>query len=234
MANLSKPLWASDLLSVGIHYFAGVVDDAEEVLEKHKLSTQCTLQTDQPLYRSYKSFVSTFLHGRPRSVVLHCLERQSKSLKYTRDDVRDIDGKEGVFNVTGSSGNDHTISFGTNTNDTMPSCTCRDWIIWNIPCKHFFSVFRFYPLWDWNKLPDSYRDSAYLSTDTSSLNTFFDDTTGSEVERSRKKNQNPLKKRNIHRMRSRSYRYNQCVLLIIMNAPKVQMPRVNFRQFNYT
>ena len=40
MANLSKPeskplwamLWASDLLSVGIHYFAGVVDDAEEVL----------------------------------------------------------------------------------------------------------------------------------------------------------------------------------------------------------
>ena len=32
----SKPLWASDLLSVGIHYFAGVVDDAEEVLEKHK------------------------------------------------------------------------------------------------------------------------------------------------------------------------------------------------------
>ena len=29
MANLSKSLWASDLLSVGIHYFAGVVDDAE-------------------------------------------------------------------------------------------------------------------------------------------------------------------------------------------------------------
>ena len=66
--------WASDLLSVGIHYFAGVVDDAEEVLEKHKLSTQCTLQTDQPL-SFYKSFVPTFLHGRPRSVALHCLER---------------------------------------------------------------------------------------------------------------------------------------------------------------
>ena len=45
MANLSKPLWASDLLSVGKHYFAGVVDDAEEVLEKHKLSTQCTFGT---------------------------------------------------------------------------------------------------------------------------------------------------------------------------------------------
>ena len=74
------------------------------------------------------------------------------------------------------SGNDHTVSFGTNTNDTMPSCTCRDWITWNIPCKHFFLSSGFI-LWDWNKLPDSYRDSAYLSTDTSSLNTFFNECT---------------------------------------------------------
>ena len=103
-------------------------------------------------YRSYKSFVPTFLHGRPRSVVLHCLERQSKSLKYTRDDVRDIDGKEGVFNVTGSSGNDHTVSFGTNTNDTMPSCTCRDWITFGtFHASISFLSSGFIPLWDWNK-----------------------------------------------------------------------------------
>ena len=86
-----------------LHYFAGVVDDAEEVLEKYKLSIHSAHYKQTSHYRSYKSFVPTFLHGRPRSVVLHCLERQSKSLKYTRDDVRDIDGKEGVFNVTGCS-----------------------------------------------------------------------------------------------------------------------------------
>ena len=132
-------------------------------------------------YRSYKSFVPTFLHGRPRSVVLHCLERQTKSLKYTKDDVHDINEKEGVFNVTGSHGSCHVVSFGMNTSDMMPSCTCRDWTTWHIPCKHFFAVFRFHPEWNWNKLPQSYRDGAYLSTDSDSLNTFFDDTVRIEV-----------------------------------------------------
>ena len=42
--------------------------------------------------------------------------------------------------------------------------------------KHFFSIIWFYPLWDCSKLHYSYRDSAYLSNDTSSLNTFFEAT----------------------------------------------------------
>ena len=63
------PLWASDLLSVGIHYFAGVVDDAEEVLENiNSLHSAHYKQTSH--YHSYKSFVPTFLHDpRPRSVL---------------------------------------------------------------------------------------------------------------------------------------------------------------------
>ena len=50
-------------------------------------------------YRSYKSFVPEFLHGRPRSVIMHCLERRSKSLKYTQDDVCIISDDEGTFTV---------------------------------------------------------------------------------------------------------------------------------------
>ena len=96
--------------------------------------------------------------------------------------VRDI-----VFNVTGSSGNDHTVSFGTNTNDTMPSCTCRDWITWNIfHASISFLSSGFIPY----GIGTSYLTLTgivpqYLSTDTiaSSLNTFFDDITGSEVEK---------------------------------------------------
>ena len=34
------------------------------------------------MYRTYKSFVPSYLQGRPRSVILHCLERRSKALKY--------------------------------------------------------------------------------------------------------------------------------------------------------
>ena len=38
-------------------------------------------------YRSYNSFVPEYLHGRPRSTILQCLERRSKSLKFTEDDM---------------------------------------------------------------------------------------------------------------------------------------------------
>ena len=47
-------------------------------------------------YRSYKDFVPTYLHGRPRSTISHCLERRSKSLKYTSEDVTVIDEKDAL------------------------------------------------------------------------------------------------------------------------------------------
>ena len=40
-----KPSWARDLSSVGINYYGGVVDNAEEIIEKHKVSTQCSFGT---------------------------------------------------------------------------------------------------------------------------------------------------------------------------------------------
>ena len=126
-------------------------------------------------YRSYKSFVPEFLHGRPRSVIMHCLERRSKSLKYTQDDVCMISDDEGTFTVKGTNGNDHKVSFAKSSAETTPSCTCRDWVEWHIPCKHFFAIFRFYPAWNWASLPESYKTSAYLSTDTGALDTFFSD-----------------------------------------------------------
>ena len=45
MAEAPKPTWASDLSTVGIHYYAGIVENAEEVLEKHKLPTHSTFGT---------------------------------------------------------------------------------------------------------------------------------------------------------------------------------------------
>ena len=128
-------------------------------------------------YRSYKSFIHVpeFLHGRPRSVIIHCLERRSRSLKYTTEDVCLISDDEGTFTVKGSNSNHHCVSFGMNSTDTTPSCTCRDWVQWHIPCKHFWAVFRFYPAWYWARFPESYQRSAYLSTDTGALDTFFND-----------------------------------------------------------
>ena len=125
-----------------------------------------------PQYRSYKSFIPPFLHGRPRSIIVHCLERRSKSLKYTQEDVTLV-SNEGIFTVKGSKGSKHTVSFGVSDDSTEPSCTCRDWVEWHIPCKRFWAIFTFYPSWNWDAFPVTYRKSAYLSRDIGALNTFF-------------------------------------------------------------
>ena len=67
----------------------------------------------------------------------------------------------------------HTITFGSQTGEEMPSCTCKDWVRWKIPCKHFFAIFREVPEWSWQSLPAKYLQSAYLSTDGEALSEYF-------------------------------------------------------------
>ena len=45
MTEAIKPTWASNLSKVGLHYYAGIVENAEKVLEKHKLATHSTFGT---------------------------------------------------------------------------------------------------------------------------------------------------------------------------------------------
>lgn len=118
-------------------------------------------------YRTYNSIVPDYLHDRPKTTISHCLERRSKALKYTIEDVVLIDDEGGVFSVAGTSGKNHSVTF------TQPSCSCRDWITWNLPCKHFFAIFSHYPKWNWNSLPESYLNSPYLSTDHSAVASYF-------------------------------------------------------------
>jgi len=86
-------------------------------------------------YRQYKSFVPDYLHDRPRSVIKHCLERKAKSQKYVEDDTRCISDTEGIFEVKGTD-KIHRVKFGSKEEE--PSFTCKDWLKWKIPCKHFF------------------------------------------------------------------------------------------------
>ena len=124
-------------------------------------------------YRTYKSFVPDYLKGRPRSTILHCLHRKAKALKYSSDDVIVVDEQLGIFEVKGSKGKTHIAKFGLQ--DHMPQCTCLDWVQWNLPCKHFFAIFRIHSKWNWAKLPLEYLQSPYLTIDTESLGSHFGD-----------------------------------------------------------
>ena len=114
-------------------------------------------------YRTYNDFVPHYLHGRPRQVIIHCLERKSSSRKYDQSDIVSQDTIAGVFTIKGSSNKLHTVNFGTTTGE--PSCTCPDWIQWRIPCKHFFAVFKFFEQWGWESLPEQYTSQPHISSD---------------------------------------------------------------------
>ena len=115
-------------------------------------------------YRTYNSIVPDYLHDRPKTTISQCLERRSKALKYTMEDVVLIDDDGGVFSVTGTSGKNHGVT---------PSCSCHDWITWNLPCKHFFAIFSHYPKWNWNSLPENYLNNPYLNTDHCAVTSYF-------------------------------------------------------------
>ena len=124
------------------------------------------------MYRSYQSYIAPFLHNRPRSVILHCLDRTNSS-KILPQHVHDIDTAAGIFEVEKTSGGKHMVDFGLESPSQMPSCTCKDWVRHHLPCKHFFSIFTNRQDWGWDKRPSGYLQSAYLSTDERALDDFF-------------------------------------------------------------
>ena len=114
-------------------------------------------------YRSYNSFVPSFLKGRPRSVIIHCLQRMKKSQRFTKTDIEFSDETNGLFHLKSQSGKVHVVDFGVMTN--TPSCTCKDWIQFRIPCKHFFTVFDHAEQWKWESLPKHYLESPHITAD---------------------------------------------------------------------
>ena len=65
-----------------------------------------------PQYRSYKEFVPSYLHNRPRSVILHCLDRKTKSTKFSAHAIHDLDTENGIFEVEKSSDSKQVVNFG--------------------------------------------------------------------------------------------------------------------------
>ena len=73
----------------------------------------------------------------------------------------------GQFEVRGHSSKIHTVSFGKPSEH--PECSCKDWLAWHIPCKHFFTIFEHMRGWSWYSLPESFLSNEYMSADTRAL-----------------------------------------------------------------
>ena len=125
------------------------------------------------IYRVPASVVPSYLRGRPRTLIKHRFVRKTKSNKFTRDSIHETDTPSS-FEIIKESGAKHTVLFCTESDDQMPSCTCKDWARWHIPCKQFFfAIFRKISDWSWESLPTGYLRSAYLTTDNKALSDYF-------------------------------------------------------------
>lgn len=114
--------------------------------------------------------------GRPPLVIMHCMERMSKSRRYTKDEEKQLKDGCGTFHIE-SSGKTHTFGAATG----MPSSFCQDWFNWHIPCKHFFAVFRLFGNWTWDNLPPAYLSSPFISGDYEGVQTGLDSLLGDNV-----------------------------------------------------
>ena len=117
-------------------------------------------------YRFYNDNIPSFLQGRPRKIILHCLDRKGSSNKFTSEDIEYVDIQQGVFSVHSQKGKVYTVNFGTTSKDNMPYCT---WRTHHIPCKHFFAIFQHRESWSWNNLPIEYLESSYISMDSKAI-----------------------------------------------------------------
>jgi hypothetical protein len=72
------------------------------------------------IYRVPANVVPSYLQGRPRTLIKHCLVRKTKSNKFTRDSIHQKD-TPGSFEIIKDSGAKHTVSFFTESNNQMPS-----------------------------------------------------------------------------------------------------------------
>ncbi|XP_065657614.1 uncharacterized protein LOC136082384 [Hydra vulgaris] len=116
-------------------------------------------------FKQYSSNVPEFLINRPHHFIKHCLEKQNLA---NNTDLTKVQMKDpGVFVVNSFSvaNKNYLVHFGDEKN--MPKCSCNDWFRSSYLCKHFFVIFRKYPLtWGWESISSLYRSSPFLNIDT--------------------------------------------------------------------
>ena len=63
-----------------------------------KLFTKLENSQQSSMYPSYHSHVPSYLHNQPRSIIIHCLDRQTNSVKISAESIH-VDCENGIFKI---------------------------------------------------------------------------------------------------------------------------------------
>ena len=113
-------------------------------------------------FQSYREDIPHYLHGRPSSLIKHCLKRITSAEDIRATEITRINDLK--FSVKSQAKD--TVYYTVNVG--VPSCQCMDWKITKFPCKHMFAIFNNVEGVSWLSLPQAYRECAHLSFDKSS------------------------------------------------------------------
>ena len=97
------------------------------------------------------------------------MERIAKAQNIEADNVRAIqrdneNSEAKMFQIISmSSEGYHELYLGDKY--AFPTCTCKDWKKFLMPCKHFLAVFEHVPGVPWNSLGEIYTKSPFFSID---------------------------------------------------------------------
>ena len=113
-------------------------------------------------YKRYNLTMPKYLHNKPRPFLNHCEKRMKYASEIQLEHVREEGG--GNFKVQSQTNEVwYNLSFGSE--NVMPRCSCPDFCQTGMLCKHFFAIFNLYPKWQWDSLPERFRQSPHISLD---------------------------------------------------------------------
>ena len=112
-------------------------------------------------YRRYNRNVPVYLRDRPPQFVKHCLKSRYAAAEYQCSDISTVNFQKGEFNVRSKTNpkEKHLVNL------TTPECSCQAWKKTQYPCKHFFAIFSANVEWNFNSLPDKYKNSVFITLD---------------------------------------------------------------------
>ena len=111
----------------------------------------------------YSKIVPTYLHNRPRSFVLHCMERLESAKSIPESYIQEK--SRGILEVK-SSRKPQSKKYKVILDEkVMPHCECDDWQQNYLPCKHMFAAMVHPPRYPFESICADYRTSPYFTLD---------------------------------------------------------------------
>ncbi|CAH3112593.1 unnamed protein product, partial [Pocillopora meandrina] len=113
-------------------------------------------------YKRYSLTLPKYLHNKPRPFLNHCEKQIKHASEVQSKHIREEEG--GNFKVQSQTDEVwYDLSFGSE--NIIPRCTCPDFCHTGLLCKHFFAIFDLYPMWQWDALPEKFRQNPHISLD---------------------------------------------------------------------